>query len=58
MRFEGWKNNYKHLQSKRVKGKKMKKYGVRNEWRMSKIKVQINVYEYPYASPSVKKPSK
>jgi hypothetical protein len=43
IRFEGLENNYKCLQSKKVKGKKMKKYGVGNEWRIFKIKVQINV---------------
>ncbi len=36
----------------------MKKYDVRNKWRMSKIKVQINVQEYLDACPSVEKIAK
>lgn len=36
----------------------MKKYDVRNKWRMSKIKVQINVQEDLDACPSVEKISK
>jgi hypothetical protein len=36
----------------------MKKYDVGNEWKMFKIKVQINVQEYLDACPSVKKIAK
>ncbi len=39
-------------EEKMFKGSKMKKYDVRNEWKMSKIKVQINVQEYLDACPS------